>query len=177
MCLDEKVIIKMMNRMIGSIHAHGETNHDNLAYTNLMVFDEVLGSMIDEVIDEAKKCNSVYFSEKRRGEYALTLLKNLHEYLQNILLDLKELKGEAEKVYVSVYHSFDSEALLYNFQSREEATAFIQNEYNNAIEAAQKEDYAQVAVSQCEDSFARIVFDNDTNDTIEWNICQMHSIY
>lgn len=75
MHLDEKIIIEMLNRMIGSIHAHGETNHDNLAYDNLMAFDEVLGSMIDEIVDEAGKFNSSYFSEKRSGEYALTVLK------------------------------------------------------------------------------------------------------
>lgn len=67
MHLDEEIIIEMLNRMIGSIHAHGETNHDNLAYNNLMAFDEVLSRMFDEIVDEAKKCHSPYFSERRSG--------------------------------------------------------------------------------------------------------------
>lgn len=124
--LDEKIIIEMLNRMIGSIHAHGETNHDNLAYNNLMAFDEVLSRMFDEIVDEAKKCHSPYFSEKRSGEYALNMLVDMHEYIEDTLSSLQESHEKKEQkqiqdnneVYVSIYYSFENSAPLYKFKTK-----------------------------------------------------------
>lgn len=183
--LDEEIIIEMLNRMIGSIHAHGETNHDNLAYNNLMAFDEILDSFIGEVIEEAQKCNSPYFSEKRSGEYALTMLKNLNEYLQDILPDLLELHGEEEQnqiqeekeVYVCVYYSFDRECPLYVFDSVKKAQLFIDEQYEHEIKITKQDaDLAQVKASVCDVGFAEIIFDNDSNDVISWKICEPRNL-
>lgn len=194
MHLDEKIIIEMLNRMIGSIHAHGETNHDNLAYDNLMAFDEVLGSMIDEIVDEAGKFNSSYFSEKRSGEYALTVLKNLHAYLEDTLSTFNELGEEAtvsvqdkicsgiavtslgsdtNELYVSVYYSFETSSPLYKFNTRSEANDFIKRQYKDMLKAIHNDDFADEREACIEDGFAQIIFDNDTDDMIEWNICQV----
>lgn len=180
MHLDEEIIIEMLNRMIGSIHAHGETNHDNLAYDNLMAFDEVLGSMIKEIIDEAEKFNSPYFSEKRNGEYALTMLRNLHEYLEYILSSFNELKEDTSNnveksrgFYVSVYYSFENSSPLYKFNTRKEANDFIKRQYKDMLKAIHNDDFADEREACIEDGFAQIIFDNDTDDMIEWNICQV----
>lgn len=178
--LDEEIIIEMLNRMIGSIHAHGETNHDNLAYDNLMTFDEVLSRMFDEIVDEAKKCNSPYFSEKRSGEYALNMLVDMHEYIEDTLSSLQKSHEKKEQkqiqdnneVYVSIYYSFENSAPLYKFKTKKEANNFIKKQYKEMLNRIQNDDYADVDTSHYEDGFAQIVFDNDTSDTIEWNICK-----
>ncbi|WP_129736751.1 hypothetical protein [Massilimicrobiota timonensis] len=183
MHLDEEIIIEMLNRMIGNIHAHGETNHDNLAYDNLMAFDEVLGYMINEIIDEAEKFNSPYFSEKRSGDYALTMLKNLHEYFEDILSSLNEPKEDksdnvekSRDFYVSVYYSFENSSPLYRFNTRKEANDFIKHQYKDMLKAIHNDDFADEREAYIEDGFAQIIFDNDTDDMIEWNICEPRNI-
>lgn len=179
--LEVKCIIEFLDRMVGDIHAHGETNHDNLAYDNLMAFDEVLDSMVDEIVDEAKKCHSPYYSEKRSGEYALNMLINIHEYIEDTLSSLQESHEKKEQeqiqdineVYVSVYYSFENSAPLYKFKTKKGANDFIKKQYKEMLNRSQNDDYADVGTSHYEDGFAQIVFDNDTSDTIEWNICQV----
>lgn len=183
--LDKEVIIEMLIRMIGNIHAYGETNHDEISYENLMVFDEILDSFIGGVIEEAQKCNSPYFSEKRSGEYALTMLKNLNEYLQDTLPELLELHGEEEQnqiqeekeVYVCVYCSFDRECPLYVFNSVEAAQLFIEKQYEHEIKITKQDvDLVQVRESVCEEGYAKIIFDNECHDVISWNICEPRNL-
>lgn len=38
------------------------------------------------------------------------------------------------------------------------------------------DDFANVRESHIKDGFAQIIFDNDTDDMIEWNICEPRNI-
>lgn len=80
-------------------------------------------------------------------------------------------------VYVSLYYSFDDESPLYKFDSLEEAKSFIKKSYQSELKTSQEDDCADVLISKCEDGFARIVFDNDDRDIIEWNVSQLQANY
>lgn len=89
--LDVEQIYYVLKKLTGSIHAIGETNHDNQAYENLMLFDEVFGRMYHEIVEEAEKHNIYEGSVSRNGNYALTILENLKEHLDYVLSELKDV--------------------------------------------------------------------------------------
>lgn len=66
--------------------------------------------------------------------------------------------------------------LFTSLRQKKEANDFIKKQYKEMLNRIQNDDYADVDTSRYEDGFAQIVFDNDTSDTIEWNICEPRNL-
>ena len=167
--LDTKTIIAVLDRMAGDIHAYGETHHDKQTYENLKAYGKVFGHMLQRIGEETGNCNSGMGSVQANGERALKILKNAYVEINDLLEDYDKVN---QKVYVSIYYSFDRESPLYEFDSDEEAQSFIEKQYEQEIKTTKQDDCAHVKKSVCKKGFAQIVFDNDDRDIIEWNICQ-----
>lgn len=167
-------IIEVLERLVGDIHAYSETHHDNQAYENLKAYSEVFDHMLSKLCEESTNSDSYMGSVKANGERALKILINTRNEINDYLEDYDR---ENSPVYVSVYYSFDAESPLYKFDSLEEAKSFIKKSYQSELKTSQEDDCADVLISKCEDGFARIVFDNDDRDIIEWNVSQLQANY
>ena len=167
--LETKFIIEVLDRLVGDIHAYGETNHDNQAYENLKTYEGVFHQMLSELCGISINIDSYMGSVQRNSEKALKILIEARNEINDYLVDYDK---EHSKYYVSIYHSFDKECPLYMFDNKEEAQTYIEKQYLKEIENAEKDDCAKVKKSTCKEGFAQIVYDNDTNDDIEWSVCQ-----
>lgn len=172
--LNTKSIIEVLDRLVGDIHAYGETYHDNDAYENLKAYGEIFNHMLSKLGEESCNSDSYMASVQANGEKALKILINTRNEINDYLEDYDR---ENNPVYVSVYYSFDSESPLYKFDSLEEAKSFIEKSYQSELRTSQEDECADVLTAEHCDEFARIVFDNDERDTIEWNICQLQDNY
>lgn len=172
--LDANNIVEVLDRLVGDIHAYGETYHDNDAYENLKAYGEIFNHMLSKLGEESCNSDSYMASVQANGEKALKILINTRNEINDYLEDYDR---KNRPVYVSVYYSFDAESPLYKFDSLEEAKSFIKKSYQSELKTSQEDDCADVLISKCEDGFARIVFDNDDRDIIEWNVCQLQDNY
>lgn len=167
--LEVKCIIEVLDRMVGDIHAYGETYHDQQSYENLKAYEGVFNHILDKLCEESCLSDSYMGSVQENGRKALKILKNARDTINDYLVDYDK---ENPKFYVSVYYSFDRESPLYMFDNKEEAQSYIEKQYLKEIENTEQDDCAKVKKSTCKEGFAQIVYDNDTNDVIEWNVCQ-----
>lgn len=167
-------IIEVLERLVGDIHAYGETHHDNQAYENLKAYSEVFDHMLSKLCEESTNSDSYMGSVKANGERALKILINTRNEINDYLEDYDR---ENSPVYVSIYFSFNVESPLYKFDSLEEAQTFIKESYERELKASRQDGCVDVLNAEHCDEFTKIIFDNDERDTIEWNICQLHDNY
>lgn len=172
--LNTNNIIDVLERLVGDIHSYGESNHDKQAYENLKAYSEVFTHMLSKLCEESTNSDSYMGSVKANGEKALEILINARNEINDYLDDYDRKNSP---VYVSIHFSFDAESPLYKFDSLEEAKSFIEKSYQSELRSSQEDECADVLTAEHCDEFARIVFDNDERDTIEWNICQLQDNY
>ena len=79
------------------------------------------------------------------------------------------------KVFVSIYYSNDCESPLYQFDTKEEAIEFIKKNYEEELRISEKEGNDDVSYSYFNDcnGNARISYNNESEDFIEWNIASL----
>lgn len=84
-----KVIREVMDKYIGSIEAVGETNTDGRHFSNLKVLADVLYHIVWVIKEEALNAKRYEWSMKKSGEYAVTILKEIRETIDDMLEEKK----------------------------------------------------------------------------------------
>lgn len=76
------VIYQVIKRLIGNIHAVGETIGDNIRYNNLKIQCKLLDYLLEDISFESEKKDSPEYSVSRSGKYAYKCLKDIYEWLK-----------------------------------------------------------------------------------------------
>lgn len=93
---DEYVIVPMVEKLVGSIHAIGSSEVDKERYENLKNMHGILFKLIDKVCDEAYSHNSYMGSVSASGDKAIEILKNLKTLIDDTLQEVGELNSEED---------------------------------------------------------------------------------
>lgn len=93
---DEYVVIPIVEKLVGNIHAVGSCEIDKERYENLKNLYGILFKLTDKVCDEAYKYNSYMGSVSASGKKAIEILKNLKTLIDDTLQDVGELKNEED---------------------------------------------------------------------------------
>lgn len=91
--LDDEIIIKVLDNMIGNIMPIGETNADDKAYDRLNVLEAVTDWCLDGfnfVIAYARRSE---WSMQRAGKEAIDYLKQTSTWIDMILKEVIERRG------------------------------------------------------------------------------------
>lgn len=77
----------VVDELVGDIMPIGETNHDNMAYDNLLTYIEVVTGCLERIYEVAEYHDRTEWSMQRSGREAL-------KYLSKLNTDLSELCSE-----------------------------------------------------------------------------------
>ena len=80
-----EAIVPVVKKLVGDIHAVGETYTDNENYEHLKVMGEVICMLLDDITDEATNINRWEGSVVRNAEKALDILKNIKAEVDDTL--------------------------------------------------------------------------------------------
>ena len=94
--VDEYVIVPIIEKLVGSIHAVGSSEIDKERYENLKNLHGILFKLIDRVCDEAYQYNSYMRSVSSSGDKAIEILKNLKVLIDDTLQEVGELNNEED---------------------------------------------------------------------------------
>lgn len=72
-------IEELVMKLIGSVSAYGETNHDEKALKNLKELDKLLYTLIIKVIDNIPYKNRVEYSMKKIGEMSQNIIDEIYQ--------------------------------------------------------------------------------------------------
>lgn len=78
-------IREVVDKLIGDVEAIGETRHDEKAYDNLAIMTYVCDALIDEIRSSSQTKDRVEYSMNRVGDRAYSYLKDLADWLDEIL--------------------------------------------------------------------------------------------
>ena len=87
--MDSKVIIEVIDRLVGSIEPYGSTQIDEERLKNLETLLEVMDEYISEIIDAAKYRNRYEYSILAIANRAYEWLDGLREYVDDELRDME----------------------------------------------------------------------------------------
>ena len=85
--MDSEIIIDVLDRLVGNIHAIGSTHIDNERYDNLLNMEQVAYFTIDELLKELPNIKRHEYSMSKSGEKAFAILKNIRNDLDDYLAD------------------------------------------------------------------------------------------
>lgn len=83
--LTKEEIREVVDKLIGDVEAIGESRHDEKAYDNLVTMTYVCDALIDEIRRSSETKYNPQYSMKRVGEHAHSYLKDLADWLEEIL--------------------------------------------------------------------------------------------
>lgn len=72
-----EAIVSVVKKLVGDIHAVGETHTDNENYEHLKVMGKVVNMLLDDIMYEATNINRWEGSVVRNAEKALDILKDI----------------------------------------------------------------------------------------------------
>lgn len=93
---DEYVVIPIVEKLVGSIHAIGSSEIDKERYENLKNLYGILFKLIDKVCDEAYSHNSYMGSVSSSGDKAIEILKDLKVLIDDTLQEVGEIENEED---------------------------------------------------------------------------------
>lgn len=93
---DEYVVIPIVEKLVGNIHAVGSCEIDKERYENLKNLYGILLELTDKVCDEAYQYNSYMRSVSTSGQKAIEILKNLKTLIDDTLQEVGELNSEED---------------------------------------------------------------------------------
>ena len=93
---DEYVVIPIVEKLVGSIHAIGSCEIDKERYENLKNLYGIIFELTDKVCHEAYKYNSYMGSVSASGKKAIEILKNLKTLIDDTLQEVGELNSEED---------------------------------------------------------------------------------
>lgn len=93
---DEYVVIPIIEKLVGSIHAVGSSEIDKERYENLKNLHGIIFELTDKVCDEAYKYNSYMGSVSASGKKAIEILKGLKVLIDDTLQEVGETKNEED---------------------------------------------------------------------------------
>lgn len=93
---DEYVIVPIIEKLVGSIHAIGSCEIDKERYENLKNLYGIIFELTDKVCDEAYQYNSYMRSVSASGQKAIEILKNLKTLIDDTLQEVGELNSEED---------------------------------------------------------------------------------
>jgi hypothetical protein len=77
----------VIKKLIGPIEPIGETNEDNRRLVNLQKMSEVVGAMLDDIVNVIKNKHRMEYSMKIAGEFAHSWCYATRIQLENELLN------------------------------------------------------------------------------------------
>lgn len=75
-------IYQVIKRLIGNIHAVGETIEDNIRYNNLKIQCFLISYLLEDISFESRNKDDPRYSISRSGKYAYKYLKDIYEWLK-----------------------------------------------------------------------------------------------
>lgn len=93
---DEYVIVPIIEKLVGSIHAVGSSEIDKERYENLKNLHGILFKLIDKVCDETYSHNSYMGSVSASGDKAIEILKDLKVSIDDTLQEVGEIENEKD---------------------------------------------------------------------------------
>lgn len=93
---DEYVIVPIIEKLVGNIHAIGSCEVDKERYENLKNIHGILFKLIDKVCDEAYSHNSYMGSVSASGDKAIEILKDLKVLIDDTLQEVGEIENEKD---------------------------------------------------------------------------------
>lgn len=93
---DEYVIVPIIEKLVGSIHAIGSYEIDKERYENLKNLHRILFELIDKVCDEAYRHSDYRRSVSASGDKAIETLKDLKVLIDDTLQEVGELNCEED---------------------------------------------------------------------------------
>lgn len=93
---DEYVVIPIIEKLVGNIHAIGSCEVDKERYENLKNLYGILFKIIDKVCDEAYRHSDYRRSVSASGKKAIEILKDLKALIDDTLQDVGELDNEED---------------------------------------------------------------------------------
>ena len=93
---DECIVIPIIEKLVGSIHAVGSSEIDKKRYENLKNLYGIIFELTDKVCDEAYKYNSYMGSVSASGKKAIEILKNLKTLIDDTLQEVGEIETEED---------------------------------------------------------------------------------
>ncbi len=82
-----ELVCEVIDSLVGSVEAIGETNTDGRHLNNLKVLENVLHHIIENIEGETLNANRCEWSMKESGEYAVTILRDTKAYIEDTLGD------------------------------------------------------------------------------------------
>ena len=80
-----KILMEVIEKLIGDVEAVGETNHDEDAFINLGLMKGVCDALLIDIYKSSKTKNRHEYSMKKVGKSAYMYLKDLRDWLDDIL--------------------------------------------------------------------------------------------
>ena len=80
-----ETIVSVVRKLVGDIHAVGETHIDNENYEHLKVMGKVVNMLLDDIMYEATNVNRWEGSVIRNAEKALDILKDIKAEVDDTL--------------------------------------------------------------------------------------------
>lgn len=93
---DEYVIIPIIEKLVGNIHAIGSCEIDKERYENLKNLHGILFKLIDKVCDEAYRHSDYRGSVSASGDKAIEILKDLKVLIDDTLQEVGEIENEKD---------------------------------------------------------------------------------
>ena len=75
------LVCEVIDNLVGSVEAIGETNTDERHLNNLKVLENVLHHIIETIGEETLNAKRYEWSMKESGEYAIAILRNTKAYI------------------------------------------------------------------------------------------------
>lgn len=85
-----ETIVSVVKKLVGDIHAVGETYTDNENYEHLKVMGEVICMLLDDITDESTNINRAEYSIVRNADKALDILKDIKAEVDDTLEEYGE---------------------------------------------------------------------------------------
>ena len=82
-----ELVCEVIDKLVGSVEAVGETNTDGRHLNNLKVLENVLRHIIVTIGEETPNAKRYEWSMKESGEYAIAILRNTKAYIEDTLGD------------------------------------------------------------------------------------------
>ena len=83
--MEAKIVIQVMEKLIGDFGAIGDSRIDTENFNNLQTLEKVLIHFVREVIEESYNVDSFMASVSCSGEYARDILTSLKEEIDEAL--------------------------------------------------------------------------------------------
>ena len=90
--MESETIIKVVDNLVGNIHAIGSCHYDKDAYKNLKCLEEVVYHYFHEFMDECENSKSHEKSMKLSGNRAIEFLTDIRDEINDCLSDYEDIE-------------------------------------------------------------------------------------